>query len=112
LSGSALFLIIHSAFVDRMAGSMYLLIALVIFVLVNGASFLLYRKDKLRARSNGWRTPEGRLLIAALIGPYGAYLAMLKYRHKTKHAKFLLVPAFLILQTALFVFLVMRYFNL
>lgn len=92
-----------------MTVSIYLPIALAIFVLVNGAAFLLFRKDKLRARSNGWRTPEGRLLLAALLGPYGAYLAMLKYRHKTKHAKFLLVPLFLILETGLFVFLVMRY---
>jgi uncharacterized membrane protein YsdA (DUF1294 family) len=92
-----------------MIGSIYLLIGLATFILVNGAAFLLFRKDKLRARSNGWRTPEGRLLLAALLGPYGSYLAMLKYRHKTKHAKFLLVPVFLILQTGLLVFLTMRY---
>ncbi|HEY3418960.1 MAG TPA: DUF1294 domain-containing protein [Methanomassiliicoccales archaeon] len=94
-----------------MTGPTYLLIALVVFVLVNGAAFLLFRKDKLRARNNGWRTPEGRLLTAAFFGPYGSYLSMLRYRHKTKHAKFLLVPLFVILQTALLVFLIMRYWT-
>lgn len=87
----------------------YLAIALATFAVVNGASFLLFRGDKLRAKRNEWRTPEGRLLVAALLGPYGAFWAMRRYRHKTKHAKFLLVPLFLILQTGLIVFLIMRY---
>ena len=86
----------------------YLAIASATFALVNAVSFLLFRGDKLKAKRGEWRTPEGRLLLAALFGPYGAYLAMLKYRHKTKHAKFLLVPFFLILQTGSIVFLVMR----
>ena len=92
-----------------MIGSTYLVIALATFAVVNGASFLLFRGDKLRAKRNEWRTPEGKLLLAAFIGPYGAFLAMSRYRHKTKHAKFLLVPLFLILQTGLIVFLVTRY---
>ena len=92
-----------------MVATTYLFIALATFAVVNGASFLLFRGDKLRAKRNEWRTPEGRLLVAALLGPYGASWAMRRYRHKTKHAKFLLVPAFLILQTGLIVFLVMGY---
>jgi uncharacterized membrane protein YsdA (DUF1294 family) len=92
-----------------MIGPTYLLVALAILILTNVVSFLMFRRDKLTARRGGWRTPESRLLLAAFFGPYGGYLAMLKYRHKTKHAKFFLVPIFLILQTALFVFLSMRY---
>jgi uncharacterized membrane protein YsdA (DUF1294 family) len=95
--------------ISLMIGSTYFVILLLAFAVVNGASFLLYRSDKLRSKRNEWRTSEGRLLLAAFIGPYGAYLAMRRYRHKTKHAKFYLVPVFLILQTALIVFLVMRY---
>jgi uncharacterized membrane protein YsdA (DUF1294 family) len=87
----------------------YLLVALAAFVVVNGAAFLLFRRDKLKAKRSGWRTSEARLLLAALIGPYGAFLAMRRYRHKTQHAKFLLVPVFLIVQTGLIVFLVMHY---
>ncbi len=92
-----------------MISSTHILIALVAFVVVNAASFFLFRSDKLRAKRNEWRTSEGKLLLLSLFGPYGAYLAMHKYRHKTKHAKFLLVPLFLILQTGLIVFLIMRY---
>jgi uncharacterized membrane protein YsdA (DUF1294 family) len=95
-----------------MIGPTYLLIALALFVVINGVSFLMFRKDKLVSRTNGWRIPESRLLLAAFFGPYGGYFAMLKYRHKTKHAQFLLVPAFLILQTALFVFLSMHFADL
>jgi uncharacterized membrane protein YsdA (DUF1294 family) len=87
----------------------YLLIALAALMAVNGASFLVYRADKLRARRNEWRTSEAALLVWAFIGPYGAYLAMKRYRHKTKHAKFLLVPIFLVLETGLIVFMVLRY---
>lgn len=86
----------------------YLLMALAAFAVVNGASFFLFRGDKYRAKRNEWRTPEAKLLLAAFFGPYGAYLAMRRYRHKTKHAKFLLVPLFLILQSGLIVFLVFR----
>ena len=92
-----------------MIGSTYLAIALASFAVVNGASFLLFRGDKFRAKRNQWRTPEGRLILAALVAPYGAFWAMRRYRHKTQHAKFLLVPAFLILQTGVIMFLVMRY---
>ena len=87
----------------------YLAVAMAIFVVVNGAAFLMFRRDKLKARRSEWRTPEARLLLAALIGPYGAFIAMRRYRHKTKHAKFLLVPVFLILQTGLIVFMLLHY---
>jgi uncharacterized membrane protein YsdA (DUF1294 family) len=87
----------------------YLAIALAAFVMVNIVSFLMFRGDKLKAKRSEWRTPEGKLLLAAFIGPYGAFLAMQRYRHKTKHAKFLLVPVFLVLQTGLIVLLFIRY---
>jgi uncharacterized membrane protein YsdA (DUF1294 family) len=92
-----------------MISSTYLAIALAAFAVVNVASFLLFRGDKLRAKRNLWRTSEGRLLLAAFVAPYGAFWAMRRYRHKTQHATFLLVPAFLILQAGLILFLVVRY---
>ena len=92
-----------------MISTTYLAVALTILMVVNGAAFLLFRRDKLRAKRSEWRTPEVKLLFAALIGPYGAFMAMKRYRHKTKHVKFLLVPVFLILQTGIIVFLIMRY---
>jgi uncharacterized membrane protein YsdA (DUF1294 family) len=90
----------------------YFLILLAALIAVNGVSFFLYRGDKLRARRNEWRASEMGLLVWALIGPYGAYLAMQRYRHKTKHAKFLLVPIFLVLETGLIVFLFLRYMTI
>jgi uncharacterized membrane protein YsdA (DUF1294 family) len=92
-----------------MISGTYLAIALAVIASVNGASFLLFRGDKLRAKRDQWRTSEGKLLLTALAGPYGAFWAMRRYRHKTRHAKFFLVPIFLILQTGLILFLVMRY---
>ena len=92
-----------------MISGTYLAIALAVIAAVNGASFLLFRGDKLRAKRDQWRTSEGKLLLTALAGPYGAFWAMRRYRHKTRHAKFFLVPIFLILQTGLILFLVTRY---
>jgi uncharacterized membrane protein YsdA (DUF1294 family) len=92
-----------------MISETYFDVAVAVLALVNLASFVMFRGDKLRSKRNDWRTSEGKLLLAAFFGPYGAFLAMRRYRHKTKHAKFLLVPLFVILQTGLIVFLVLRY---
>jgi uncharacterized membrane protein YsdA (DUF1294 family) len=74
-------------------------------LLFNLGSFFLYRHDKVAAQKGAWRTSENSLLLAALIGPFGAYAAMKKYRHKTKHIKFLLVPLFMILWIAVALYL-------
>ena len=45
--------------------------------------------DKFRARSGGWRIPEKRLwLLALLFGASGACLGMWSFRHKTRHFAF------------------------
>ena len=90
----------------------YFLIALAVFVTINILSFGVYRNDKMKARRNQWRTSEAALLVWALFGPYGAYLAMKRYRHKTRQAKFLLVPIFLIVETGAITFLALRYFSI
>jgi uncharacterized membrane protein YsdA (DUF1294 family) len=78
---------------------------LVSFVIVNIASMMLFDVDKWRSISGGWRIPESSLLLIAFLGPFGAYAGMLLFRHKTRKAKFLLVPMFLILQLFLIVYL-------
>jgi uncharacterized membrane protein YsdA (DUF1294 family) len=70
-------------------------------LVLNSYSFLLFRHDKRKAQSNGWRVPENRLLLAGLLGPFGAYWAMGRYRHKTRKLKFKLIPVFVILWIAL-----------
>jgi uncharacterized membrane protein YsdA (DUF1294 family) len=76
----------------------YILITLVI---LNIVAFLLYRGDKKKAKSGKWRTPERTLLLFSLLGPFGAYIAMRMYHHKTRKMKFVLVPIFMILQIGL-----------
>ena len=79
-----------------------------LLIVVNLISFALYGLDKLKAKKGLWRIRESTLLlIAALGGSLGALLGMEVFRHKTKHWSFkLLVPLFLVLHVALWVWLV------
>lgn len=72
--------------------------------LVNGGIFLLYGYDKLQAQRDKWRISEKNLLIGSIFGPFGAFMAMQIFRHKTQKMKFsLLVPIFMILHVILFI---------
>lgn len=68
--------------------------------IINIVTLLVYGTDKLKAKSNQWRTPETTLIIlAALGGSIGAWIAMILFRHKTKHIKFTWgIPTIFILQ--------------
>jgi uncharacterized membrane protein YsdA (DUF1294 family) len=74
-----------------------LIIFAAFYAVVNIIAFLVYGRDKRKAENGGWRTPEKTLIIAAFLGPFGAYAGMRKFRHKTQKLKFKLVPFFLIL---------------
>ena len=80
-------------------------------LLINAAAFLLMLTDKVRARKNRWRIPERTLIGSAILGgSIGALLGMYAFRHKTRHLKFTLgVPAILIAQIALAVFLIVKF---
>ena len=80
---------------------------LLYLLIINALAFLLMLADKRKAEKNLWRIPESTLLTAAAFGgSIGALLGMYRFRHKTKHLKFTLgVPAILIAQIALLVFL-------
>ena len=86
----------------------YLLITVIGLLVLNGASFLLYRSDKKRARNGEWRVSENRLLVISFFGPFGAYCSMRKYHHKTQKLKFVLVPVFMFLQVVIVVFFLMN----
>jgi uncharacterized membrane protein YsdA (DUF1294 family) len=77
------------------------LVAIAIYLIANAVSFLIYYRDKRSAERSAWRTPEKRLLILALVGPFGAFAAMRLFRHKTQKATFRLVPLFLCLHLVL-----------
>ena len=72
----------------------------VYLLVVNLITFFLYGIDKRRAVRKEWRIPESVLIgFAAIGGSVGAFLAMLVFRHKTKHAKFTVgVPLILVAQ--------------
>ena len=86
--------------------NMFQLSVTVIFLLlINGASLVLFGVDKLKSIKKRWRIPETHLLLVAFFGPFGAYAAMLLFRHKIRKIKFILVPVFLIIQ----LYLIIRY---
>jgi len=52
-------------------------------ILISAATYLLYRHDKGRAQSGGWRTPESTLHLVEFLGGWpGAFLAQRTVRHK------------------------------
>ena len=75
----------------------------ILLAAVNVGSLVFFGFDKLKSKSRGWRIPESRLLLVALVGPFGAYAGMLLFRHKTRKIKFLLVPLFMFIQIGLIV---------
>ena len=64
---------------------------------VNAVAFAAYGIDKWKARHGAWRIPESVLLtLAALGGALGACMGMFCFRHKTQHAKFLILNPLLL----------------
>ena len=90
-----------------MPPSLLLLAALAVMSVVAAATFAW---DKRRARAGARRVPEARLLGLALCGGgCGAWWAMQRVRHKTRHLRFrLLVPLFALAQLALLAWLAWR----
>ena len=75
---------------------------LIPLALLNLLSFSLYGIDKLRAERGMWRIPEATLLWSAvLFGALGAFLGMSLFRHKTKHAVFIVVVTLSLVAQAL-----------
>ncbi len=83
---------------------------LVVYALMNGWAFVAFAMDKQKAQANSWRTPEHTLLVVAFLGPFGAFAAMMLFRHKTRKIKFYLVPAFILLHCAAILWLATVYY--
>ncbi|NLI73263.1 MAG: DUF1294 domain-containing protein [Euryarchaeota archaeon] len=81
----------------------YILIA---YALINTIVFILYGIDKYRSRLTRRRIKDRVLLISAILGPFGAVAAMRLFHHKTKRAKFIMVPIFTILHIAVALLLI------
>ena len=77
-----------------------LAIILLILLLLNLMTFIVYGVDKLKAKKSKWRIPESTLLFLALIGgSIGAWLGLKVWQHKTQHKKFYIgIPLIMIAQ--------------
>lgn len=82
---------------------------LTIYLILNIVALLMYRSDKKKAENNQYRTSENTLLLAALIGPFGAYAGMKKYHHKTRKLKFKLVFVFMALHIIIAAFVIFEF---
>lgn len=73
---------------------------LIYIAVVNLIAFIVTAYDKMQAKRGGWRVSEPTLFFLSLIGgSVGVYLAMIKYRHKTKKLRFKLgVPTIIVIQ--------------
>lgn len=82
-------------------------IFLVLFF-ANIATFGLFAWDKHLAVYDMRRIPEWLLLFCSAVGgAFGAFCAMLMFRHKTKRAKFYIwVPMFLIAHIVIYIIIV------
>ena len=79
-------------------------------LVINILAFVCYGLDKHKSKRKARRISERWLLLLALIGgSVGAWLGMLVWRHKTKHAKFRFgVLILLLLQVALYWWIIVR----
>ena len=75
-----------------------------VLVLVNFISLCLFGFDKFRAVRGEGRVSESSLLVQAALGPFGALLGMVFFRHKVRKPKFFLVPLFILVQIVLLIY--------
>lgn len=84
-----------------------------IYVLaINVIGFLAMGIDKLKAKKDWWRIPEGTLMMLCLLGGgIGTIAGMYTFRHKTKKLKFTVgMPTILIAEIALIIYLFIKYY--
>lgn len=87
---------------ELISGSVFSGSVLVYLILVNLAGLILMGFDKFMAKMGKTRIPEKSLFLTALIGgSIGIWLGMQIFRHKTRHAQFVIgIPIIFILQLA------------
>ncbi|WP_229263836.1 DUF1294 domain-containing protein [Cohnella cholangitidis] len=87
-------------------GDMKMLVLIGYYVVVNVVTMYLMAHDKSQAKKHGRRVPERTLFLwAAIGGAVGAIVAMRIWRHKTKHASFVIGMPVILVAQALFIFL-------
>lgn len=83
----------------------------IILIIINLLTCIIYGIDKLKAVGRARRTPEKVLLGLAFVGgSLGALIGMQVFRHKTRHWKFrILVPLFLVLHIVAILFVYFKW---
>lgn len=77
--------ILYNCFGDKM---IYLYFSSYI-LLINVIGFFVMKLDKNKAKAGKYRISEKSIfIIALLLGGFGVYIGMYKFRHKTKHLIF------------------------
>ena len=78
---------------------------------INVIGFLAMGIDKLKAKKDWWRIPEGTLMMLCLAGGgIGTIAGMYTFRHKTKKLKFTVgMPTILISEIAAVLYIVIKY---
>ena len=84
---------------------------LLYLLIINVIGFLAMGLDKLKAKKEWWRIPEGTLMTICLLGGgIGTIAGMYKFRHKTKKLKFSVgMPTILISEIALVIYLLIKF---
>lgn len=77
------------------------------YCLINLVAFLVFGADKGRAKKKKYRVSENMLMFLCVLGGGGgALLGMKAFRHKTKHAKFIVgVPAMFVIHVLLIIWI-------
>lgn len=80
-------------------------------VVINIIGFLAMGIDKLKAKKDWWRIPEGTLMMLCLLGGgIGTIAGMYTFRHKTKKLKFTIgMPTILITEIAIVIYIIVKY---
>ncbi len=80
-------------------------------LIINLIGFLAMGIDKLKAKKNWWRIPEGTLLMITILGGgIGSILGIYTFRHKTKKLKFTVgMPTILISEIALIIYCFIKF---
>lgn len=78
-------------------------IFLAFLIVTNLATLILYGVDKYNSKKGKRRISEKTLLITSVFGPFGAFVGMYQFRHKTQKFKFYITVFLLcLLQFAIF----------
>ena len=89
---------------------------IVLYYLLTINIFTMYTffLDKSKAKNHKWRVKERTLFLLSIMGgSLGALLGMKLFKHKTKHWYFKYgIPAILVIQIALMIYLIIKYNNI